>query len=307
MVNTRTTPLPAPSNTDSIKVTRRQRAIAPTTKGMDSEGEASNTGIASTSKGKGREGSTSKGKGREGSDTETHSISNSIRVKIEPEVDTHVLTVEVRGKPIPNANMDEDHDEVRSQFFLHFTRTNLWPLDQWCSACRNGGDFTCCDSCLRVICNKCVEFPKDASVFKCPFCHLRSDQTQKKRTPYKVRTVLFVFFFKGTQIALGRRSHSGIKGRRVDERIFPALRRWTACYRVYHFARISRRWALKTHIWTTGSLSQGECMLCSPRLQSWLWDWSTVLLRTSWFTGRPIRVRSTQEVSEKCICYHRWS
>jgi hypothetical protein len=112
MVNTRTT-LPAASNTGSIKVTRRVAALGFTTKGK--EREASNTAIAYTSK----------GKGREPSNTESHSISNLIRVKIEPEMEMHVLTVEVQGKPILDANMDKDHGEVGSQLFLHLMRTNF--------------------------------------------------------------------------------------------------------------------------------------------------------------------------------------
>lgn len=72
--------------------------------------------------------SSSKGKEKEKtptpSNTESHSISNSIKLIVEPQVPTHVLTVEVRGAPIPKANMDEDHDEVPNYFFLHFTTMN---------------------------------------------------------------------------------------------------------------------------------------------------------------------------------------
>jgi len=66
--------------------------------------------------------STSKGKGTTGSNTAGHSISNSITLTIQPEVPTHVLTVEVRGLVNPKADMDEDHDEVRSLFFCIFQR-----------------------------------------------------------------------------------------------------------------------------------------------------------------------------------------
>ena len=47
------------------------------------------------------------------SNTEGHSITNSIAFNIQPDVPTHVLTIDVRGQANLNADMDHDHDEVR--------------------------------------------------------------------------------------------------------------------------------------------------------------------------------------------------
>jgi hypothetical protein len=50
------------------------------------------------------------------SNTEGHSITNSMILNIQPDVPTHVLTINVRGQVIPNSDMDKDHDEVRGVY-----------------------------------------------------------------------------------------------------------------------------------------------------------------------------------------------
>ena len=65
-----------------------------------------------------------KGKGRMVSNRERHSITNNITLRMQTDVPSHVLTVEVRGPINLKADMDKDHDEVRNQFFNHFTMTN---------------------------------------------------------------------------------------------------------------------------------------------------------------------------------------
>jgi hypothetical protein len=112
-----------------------------------------------------------------------HPITNSISLNIQPDVPTHVLSVEVRGPVNLKADMDKDHDEVHSPSFRILQRLTC---DQWCTACRNGGDCICCDSCLRIVCHRCIEYPKSASVVVCPSCHLHLDWKAKKRPPYEV-------------------------------------------------------------------------------------------------------------------------
>jgi hypothetical protein len=62
---------------------------------------------------------------RPASNRKGRSITNSITFNIQPDVPTHVLTVEVRGPVNLRADMDKDHDEVHSLFSSHFTKTNL--------------------------------------------------------------------------------------------------------------------------------------------------------------------------------------
>lgn len=57
--------------------------------------------------------SAKKAKGPTRSNADGPSIPNSINFKFQPDVPTHVLTVEVRGTIIPKSDMDKDHDEVR--------------------------------------------------------------------------------------------------------------------------------------------------------------------------------------------------
>lgn len=52
-------------------------------------------------------------------------ITNEINVTIQPDVPTHVLTVQVRGPVNLNADMDKDHDEVRSHFFPTHSKDEL--------------------------------------------------------------------------------------------------------------------------------------------------------------------------------------
>jgi hypothetical protein len=81
--------------------------------------------VESKMKGARKVASTSKGKIRTRSIPE-HSITNSITLTIQPDVPTNVLRVEVRGQVNPKADMDKDHDEVCSHFFLAYsTRIKL--------------------------------------------------------------------------------------------------------------------------------------------------------------------------------------
>jgi hypothetical protein len=64
--------------------------------------------------------STTNQKGRAGSNAEgpSTSITNNVTLRIQLDVPTHVLTVDVRGPINLKADMDKDHDEVRRLFLI---------------------------------------------------------------------------------------------------------------------------------------------------------------------------------------------
>jgi hypothetical protein len=68
-----------------------------------------------------------KGKGGTRQNTKCLSITNSINIKTQPDVPTHVLEVESRGPINLNADMDKDHDEVCITFFALYNNMNLYP------------------------------------------------------------------------------------------------------------------------------------------------------------------------------------
>ncbi|GLB45831.1 hypothetical protein LshimejAT787_3200020 [Lyophyllum shimeji] len=48
--------------------------------------------------------------------------------------------------------------------------------NKYCSGCRNGGRLIGCNTCKRILCDACVEFPavlRDDEVFICPKCHTK--------------------------------------------------------------------------------------------------------------------------------------
>ncbi|KAF9471691.1 hypothetical protein BDN70DRAFT_901143 [Pholiota conissans] len=53
--------------------------------------------------------------------------------------------------------------------------------DEYCCACRNGGDVYPCGTCLRVTCAQCVKVPQspDTEHVPCPWCYLRNKEATK--------------------------------------------------------------------------------------------------------------------------------
>ncbi|KAF8054725.1 hypothetical protein FPV67DRAFT_1460533, partial [Lyophyllum atratum] len=52
----------------------------------------------------------------------------------------------------------------------------------FCSGCRNGGNAVNCNTCKRVVCDRCINFPpllRDEDKFCCPSCHLHPQGTNK--------------------------------------------------------------------------------------------------------------------------------
>lgn len=120
------------------------------------------------------------------------------------------LRTSLRSKFVDQLTLKLIWTRIMMRCATNFLITLQWRTrNQWCSVCRNGGDCICCDSesCLRVVCRACVDFPKDPAVFTCPSCHLRLG---KKRTPY---TVTAPFFFSSLSFLI--RSFSKINGQPV--------------------------------------------------------------------------------------------